>query len=205
MLDPVLRRGTRRWLEPPAAFLAGAGVSPAALTLGGLVLGGAAGVLLYVSPGSRGALPVAALFIFLSGYLDGLDGAVARRVGATPRGDFLDHAADRYGDLALYGGLVLAAYAPVEVGVVALAGIFMTSYLGTQAQAVGLGRHYGGLLGRADRMALTAAAAVAAYLYPSPLGPWGLLGWLVVFLAVATHLTALQRFRAAWRGLGAKP
>ncbi len=30
----------------------------------------------------------------------------------------------------------------------------MSSYLGTQAQAVGVGRYYGGLLGRADRLVL---------------------------------------------------
>ncbi len=38
-----------------------------------------------------------------------------------------------------------------QIGVFALTGVLMASYLGTQAQAVGVGRYYGGLLGRSDR------------------------------------------------------
>ena len=42
---------------------------------------------------------------------------------------------------------------PWQIGVFALTGVLMSSYLGTQAQAVGVGRYYGGILGRADRRA----------------------------------------------------
>ena len=39
-----------------------------------------------------------------------------------------------------------------EIGFGAIIGVLMLSYMGTQAQAVGAGREYAGLLGRADRL-----------------------------------------------------
>jgi len=74
----------------------------------------------------------------------------------------------------------------------------MTSYLGTQAQAVGLDRLYAGLVGRADRLVVIAAVGYAAYLVDGALYGLSLPGWLLAFLAVVGHLTAFQRFYEAW-------
>ena len=88
-----------------------------------------------------------------------------------------------------------------DLGLLAVTGVLLTSYLGTQIQAVGLGREYGGAVGRADRLALVALAAVVAALVPGRVGPLSPIGWLLAFLAVVGHLTALQRFWGAWRDL----
>ncbi|PSP23220.1 CDP-alcohol phosphatidyltransferase family protein, partial [Halobacteriales archaeon QH_10_65_19] len=60
---------------------------------------------------------------------------------------------------------------------------------------------YGGLLGRADRLALIGVVAtVAAVVDATALGLTAV-GWLLVIFAVVGHLTALQRFYYAMRDL----
>jgi len=76
----------------------------------------------------------------------------------------------------------------------------MTSYLGTQAQAVGLDRVYAGLLGRADRLALVGFVGVVASVSPEVAGVSIVTALLAVF-AVVGHLTAIQRFYGAWGAL----
>jgi archaetidylinositol phosphate synthase len=143
-----------------------------------------------------------AVFVFANGWLDLLDGALAREQGVDSKGgDLLDHVLDRYADIAVIAGLA-AGIGQYLLGLVAVTGVLMTSYLGTQIQAVGLGREYGGLLGRADRLALVGIASVAAAVVPGPLVVgFGVVGLLLVLFAVVGHVTALQRFWGAWSDL----
>lgn len=143
-----------------------------------------------------------ALLVLASGWLDLLDGALARRQQiASTGGDLLDHVLDRYADIIIIGGLAagIDAYA---LGFAAVTGVLMTSYLGTQAQAVGLDRVYGGLLGRADRLVLVGVVAAITAMIPLPIVGLTLVGWLLVFFAVVGHFTALQRFYGAMGALG---
>ena len=143
-----------------------------------------------------------ALLVLASGWLDLLDGALARRQRiASTGGDLLDHVLDRYADIVIIGGLAagIDAYA---LGFAAVTGVLMTSYLGTQAQAVGLDRVYGGLLGRADRLVLVGVVAAITAMIPLPIVGLTLVGWLLVFFAVVGHFTALQRFYGAMGALG---
>ncbi|MFB6251904.1 MAG: CDP-alcohol phosphatidyltransferase family protein [Halobellus sp.] len=149
-----------------------------------------------------------ALFVFVNGWLDLVDGALARAQGVdSDGGDLLDHVLDRYADISMLVGLAAGTDA-YGLGLAAVTGVLMTSYLGTQIQAVGLGREYGGLVGRADRLAIIGVATVLTALgrvVPGPaLGVLGvsIVGWLLVFFAVVGHLTALQRFWGAWSDLG---
>jgi phosphatidylglycerophosphate synthase len=75
----------------------------------------------------------------------------------------------------------------------------MTSYLGTQAQALGVGRNYRGLLGRADRLVLVFFIALFSLAVPETIIWFPLLGWMMVFVAIASNFTALQRFYLAYR------
>lgn len=190
-----------RLLEPFVGLAARAGLTPDGVSALAFVLAGAAAVAYALAGGESLWYLVGAVLVGLNGALDLLDGALARRLDtASPAGDLLDHVLDRYADIVLVVGLAVGIER-VLLGIVAVTGVLMTSYLGTQAQAVGLDRVYGGLLGRADRLALIGiVTAIAAFVAPS-LFDVGLVGWLLVVLAVVGHLTALQRLSHAWNAL----
>ncbi|MFC6614369.1 CDP-alcohol phosphatidyltransferase family protein [Halopenitus salinus] len=143
-----------------------------------------------------------ALLVFANGWLDLVDGALAREQGIeSSGGDLLDHVLDRYADIAILAGLA-AGIGRYGLGLAAVTGVLMTSYLGTQIQAVGLGREYGGLLGRADRLALVGITGALAALHSgSIVADVGIVGALLALFAVVGHLTALQRFWGAWSDL----
>jgi archaetidylinositol phosphate synthase len=128
-----------------------------------------------------------------------MDGAVAREMNnQSLRGDFLDHAVDRYADIFIITGLFAGGMVPWPVGVFALTGVLMASYLGTQAQAVGVGRYYGGVLGRADRLVLILLVGIIDLLVPASLSGLTWLGWLMVLFGIFGHFTAFQRFAYVW-------
>ena len=161
-----------------------------------LALGGG---LLYAAGSVLGGL----VCVAANAVCDSVDGALARAMNQQgPKGDFLDHAIDRYADIFIITGIFAGGFASWQIGVFALTGVLMASYLGTQAQAVGLDRVYGGLVGRADRLAIIGLVGFLAYPL-SGADPGGLtvIGWLLVFLAVVGHLTALQRFAHSWSAL----
>jgi archaetidylinositol phosphate synthase len=74
----------------------------------------------------------------------------------------------------------------------------MSSYLGTQAQAVGVGRFYGGLLGRADRLVLIMVVGIIGLIYPITIYGLTWLGWLMMLFGVFGHITAFQRAAYVW-------
>jgi CDP-diacylglycerol--glycerol-3-phosphate 3-phosphatidyltransferase len=191
-------------------FFASRGISPNLLSLLSLVFAALAGLLFGLSSKSMSFnlfLLLAGVFVCLNAVLDGLDGLVAREIGnASRKGDFLDHVVDRYSDVFIIGGIVFGGYAGWQIGVVAIIGVLLSSYMGTQAQAVGLSRMYGGLLGRADRMILIIAATALMLVYPYPIPASGLvsvsfLGWVLLVFAIVCNATALQRFVYTWRKL----
>ncbi|MFW5919425.1 MAG: CDP-alcohol phosphatidyltransferase family protein [Halanaeroarchaeum sp.] len=144
---------------------------------------------------------LASTLVALNGWLDLLDGALARRQGVDSRaGDLLDHVLDRYADIVIVAGLA-AGIDRYGLGLAAVTGVLMTSYLGTQSQAVGLDRAYGGLVGRADRLAIIGIVGYVAVVVRDAFLGLDLIGWVLVFLAVIGHLTAVQRFLGAWRRL----
>lgn len=216
MLDRY--RGSAEDVFSPFAEALGAlGVTPnvlSGLALGAGVIAGVA--LAFSGPGNPpGLLLAGAGFVFLNAFLDGLDGHLARYQGvASDRGDYVDHAVDRLSDAAILVGIVLSPWTvalwgvPADaLGVLAVAGVLLTSYMGTQAQAVGVGRDYSGLLGRADRMVLLFWAPVAQYAvdllgWSLPLGVPNLMVLLLAWFALAGNITALQRFHQGWKALG---
>jgi len=144
-------------------------------------------------------LYLAAFFVFLNGFFDAIDGKVAKLTNKTSKkGDFLDHAIDRYADVFMVGGLSLSSWCDLRIGFLAIIGMLLTSYMGTQAQAVGHKRDYSGLLGRADRLVLLMVTPLIQhillhYTFELPLG-LNLLEWVLVYFAVMGNITATQRF-----------
>ncbi|HTT73796.1 MAG TPA: CDP-alcohol phosphatidyltransferase family protein [Thermoplasmata archaeon] len=165
-------------------------------------------------------LPVAAL-VLLAGAFDVIDGEVARTTHrAGPRGDFLDHVLDRYADLVIVLGIAVSGYADPVLALLALASLLLTSYMGTQAQAVGVGRLYGGLLSRADRLVVIAVAAFLEFDWSlpwpwMPTEPWSrfhaggltftVLDVAFLYFVIAGQWTAIARARTVYRALPRRP
>ena len=112
---------------------------------------------------------ITVILVLLAGVLDALDGALARHQGTDgPYGDFLDHTIDRIVDVGLLVaiGMNVAFVSNMSAGLIAGLLTLLGSYMGTQAQSVGLDRIYGGF-SRADRMIITLLglliAAMQAY------------------------------------------
>jgi archaetidylinositol phosphate synthase len=203
------------FLNPLAKRLSG--VSPDALTWIALLFSILAGLSFWLAGElSYHYLLLAFFAIILNALFDALDGWVARITGkASKRGDFLDHVLDRYADAFIVGGIVLSIYSHFTVGLLAILGVFFTSYMGTQSQALGLARDYGGILGRADRLVLLlmftlgqwSFITVADHAYVveldigSELYAVTVLEILLIWFALAGHLTAVQRGWASWKGL----
>ncbi|ELZ26157.1 phosphatidylglycerophosphate synthase [Halogeometricum pallidum JCM 14848] len=188
-----------RLLDPFVGAADRLGFSPDGVSVVAFAFAVAAGVAFYLGTPLWYAL--GGVFVFLNGWLDLVDGALARAQGvSSDGGDLLDHVLDRYADIAMLVGLA-AGIDSYALGLAAVTGVLMTSYLGTQIQAVGLGRQYGGLVGRADRLALIGLVAFVAAAVPRPVFGLTPVGWLLVFFAVIGHFTALQRFWGAWSDL----
>jgi archaetidylinositol phosphate synthase len=145
-------------------------------------------------------LALALILVFVNAFSDALDGTLARAMGkASLRGDFLDHVIDRYADLFIITGIFANGTVPWPIGIFGLTGVLMASYIGTQAQAVGVGRYYGGILGRADRLVLILGAGILDLLGVVHPYSFTYLGWLLLVFGVLGHLTAIQRFLHVWR------
>jgi archaetidylinositol phosphate synthase len=196
-----LRPLADKMLAPFVTAAARLGLTPNAVSVVAFLLAVGAGVAFGFAGDAVVYYAVGAFLVFCNGWLDLVDGALARRLEIeSDAGDLLDHALDRYADIAIIVGLA-AGIGRYPLGLAAVTGVLMTSYLGTQSQAVGLDRVYGGVLGRADRLALTGLAAVLAAAAPGSVYGLTVVGWLLVVFAVVGHLTALQRFLGAFRAL----
>jgi archaetidylinositol phosphate synthase len=169
-----------RALDPFVSAARTVGLSPNGVSVIAFALAVAAGGVYAVAPDRPLLYLAGATLDFLNGWLDLVDGALARELDvASSAGDLLDHVLDRYADIAVIVGLA-AGIDEWALGLAAITGVLMTSYLGTQSIAVGLDRAYGGLLGRADRLAVVGVAAVlapfAGAVGPLSVGGWALLG-----------------------------
>lgn len=198
-----------RFLTPVASRMVR--VNPNAVSWAGFLAAVGAGVGFFL--GGSWFLGLALILLLANSYLDALDGKIAKMAGkASARGDFLDHVLDRYADVVMLGGVALnAMYCDLRVGTLALLGVLLTSYMGTQAQAVGQGRAYGGILGRADRLVLLFLGGLIQWV-TAPSGglvfgigvlAFGPLEWFMVLFAVLGHATAVQRAVKTWRGFSA--
>jgi archaetidylinositol phosphate synthase len=194
-------------VKPLAKITAALHLTPNTCTVLALFSAAIAGIFF-----GLGKTSFAVVLAFVSAFFDAIDGAVARLMNiASPAGDYLDHVFDRYADIFVITGVFLwgttawTCQVPAGVlGMFALTGVLMSSYLGTQAQAVGLKRNYRGILGRVDRLVLLLVFGVVEVMFPELLLlNLPALGWLLVIFGVFGHVTAIQRFVSTWHELNA--
>ncbi|MDR0309193.1 MAG: CDP-alcohol phosphatidyltransferase family protein [Candidatus Methanoplasma sp.] len=188
-------------------------VNPNIISWIGLALAFLSGLLLYFSFEFHYLLIAGAAMVLVSGYFDALDGKVAKLAGkASNKGDYIDHVFDRYADIFMIGGVAVSAWCNPYIGILALVGVLMTSYMGTQAQAIGAPRLYAGLLGRADRVVLSTLFPIIQFIMVSLGHPLieisgYSISWLevmMIWFAVVGNLTAVQRGIITWKNLNKK-
>jgi CDP-diacylglycerol--glycerol-3-phosphate 3-phosphatidyltransferase len=164
-------------------------VDPNAITVCGFLVTALAAYALTVDLRLGGALVV------VCGFLDVLDGAVARATGrVTKFGAYLDSVLDRYSDAFLFIGLgwhlsVRGETVGVMLSVATLVGALVISYARARAEGLGVDCKTG-LLERPERMALIIFAAFSGWVTP--------VLWVMFPL---THLTVIQRVRHVKRAM----
>ena len=140
----------------------------------------------------KGNFVVAAFFLGMNGFLDVLDGEIAKKRRATKRGDFLDHTFDRLSDTIIFLGLAYNPTIPTNAAFIGLIALLLVSYMGRQAQALTKARMYGGILGRAGRHVILFVGALVTYVTPQALT------YAIYIIIVLSVITFLQRFKSTY-------
>jgi CDP-diacylglycerol--glycerol-3-phosphate 3-phosphatidyltransferase len=164
------------------------------LTAAGVGCALAAGVCLAAAGvGGWTALPVAPLALGRLAF-NALDGLVARRGdSARPWGAVVNEVGDRVADLAVFVGLGAVPGASVALVAGAAGASLLASHVGLAAEAAGGGRLRGGPMGKADRMAVLALAALAT----GVTGDLAFLRLLPAVVLAGAVVTLLLRLREA--------
>jgi phosphatidylglycerophosphate synthase len=176
-------------LDPVVGRLERLGVTPDAVTLAAIPIGGFAGFLLLLSPTVPVALLAVPLLAALRLVVNLLDGALARRTGRThARGELYNELGDRLTDIAFLVPVAFLPGADRTTVLLGVAGAIFASFVGVVPRAAGGERIYRGILSKPGRMMLLAVFAVAAFIVgPEAWGPFG------PALLVGTILTAAER------------
>jgi CDP-diacylglycerol--glycerol-3-phosphate 3-phosphatidyltransferase len=165
-------------------------VSPNAVSLAGIALGGAAGAtFVLLRPGLTAAAVVGVL---LAGRLAcaNLDGGLARESGrATRFGVVVNELGDRVAELAALAGL-LALASPALVAAAALAAS-APSWVALAGVGAGAGRLQTGPVGKTERCLILVAIAATGWANP-----------LLITLAVGSLATAVLRLARIHREIG---
>jgi len=188
MLTRGIGEGSRWLLDKIVAALAATGINPNLLTFLGLLVNLSASVMF-----ARGRFGNAAALIFLAGFLDILDGQVARRQNrVTAFGAFYDSTLDRYSDMALYMGLLIyyavngrASY--VILAAAATAGSVMVSYARARAESL-IPTCKVGFMERPERLVLLIIGGTFNRMAP--------VLWVI---AVVSTITVIHRIVYTWQ------
>lgn len=144
-------------------------------------------------------LPLIIISLALVEFFDQLDGVVARLQGPTKLGSFLDSTLDRIGDYLIFFGIILGGYTEIYIGLITLAGAFLTSYTRAKIESLGIPNLYGvGLLERTDRVPIILIGSILQIWFPFAI--W----WTMVLLAIGTNITVIQRIVYAFKNFSTK-
>lgn len=192
MITRAIGTGGRWLLDKIVGALAATGINPNFLTFIGLVVNFWAAAMF-----ATGLFKTAAIIILVAGFLDMLDGQVARRQNrVTAFGAFYDSTLDRYSDMALYMGL-LVYYASngrtsyVVLGAVATAGSVMVSYARARAESL-IPLCKVGFMERPERLVLLIIGGLFDRMAP--------VLWVI---AVVSTLTVIHRIVYTWQEMRA--
>lgn len=181
-IEGWMRKTFKFIIDPIARFFLRIGLTPNMITIFGLLLSIASGVLC-----GFGFFTPAGLVLLIGAPLDVVDGAMARQRGPiTKFGSIFDSVIDRYSETAVLAGLlVYFAFHQNIVGLIltfaSAAGSLLVSYVKARAEGMGLTAKVG-ILTRVERMMIMILFLVIAR---PIIGLW--------IIAILANFTALQR------------
>ncbi|MCG3212213.1 MAG: CDP-diacylglycerol--inositol 3-phosphatidyltransferase [Anaerolineae bacterium] len=191
MLSELVRKHSKRFLEPLARLISRLNISPNVITIiGFLLMVGVAFVL------ANGYFLLAGILITGFAIFDAIDGTLARMMGRTSRfGAFLDSTLDRLSEAVIFLGLfiffmqqgnqleLILIYATVV-------GSLMVSYARARAEGIGVPLKDGWFT-RFERIFVLVIGLLFNQVTVA-----------LLILAVFTNLTAVQRMYLVWRITG---
>jgi CDP-diacylglycerol--glycerol-3-phosphate 3-phosphatidyltransferase len=196
----VLKPAFQRSLAGVERRLVARRVHPDWITGAALALSVAGGACLYLAPARPWLLALVPVVAVVRTALNALDGLVARSTGlARPWGEVFNELSDRFADVALIGGLALAAPASLLLGAAAIVMMLLSSYLAILSKAAGGRRQYMGPMGKADRMVLLAVGSPLGFVLPLEYVYNGILAIVLVGCVV----TLIRRAQATYADLEA--
>jgi phosphatidylglycerophosphate synthase len=205
----------RRWsiFHNIAAWLAGCGVSPNAISVAGMICGIGAGLSLAMTShwGSWSlclAWLGAALLIQLRLLANLLDGMVAVEYGkASAVGELYNEVPDRISDAAVLIGAGYALGSAIPLGYLAACVAMFTAYIRAMGKAAGAASEFCGPMAKQQRMFTITVLSLYAGLAPADLLPTDAAGHglmaagllLIIVLGMATAIRRLIRIAAHLR------
>lgn len=200
-------------MDPLIDGLASWRITPNQVTMFSLVPAALAGVAV-----GFGWFGLACLLGTAGAFCDILDGLLARRLGtASDSGEVVDAAVDRYGEVALLGGMTIyyrTHWMMMLLTLAALCGSFMFSYTTAKSQAMGV-KPARGSMRRAERcvylltgVGLTSVSRMLFVDLPSHALRELPIIVALMLVAVMTNISSVQRFAAlaaALRGRRSPP
>ncbi|BBE42522.1 CDP-alcohol phosphatidyltransferase family protein [Conexivisphaera calida] len=163
--------------------------NPSAWTAVGFLLSIFAGVAYWAGPPWAGGI-----LLLASGFIDIVDGAVARSTGrVSSAGAFLDSTLDRFAEVAAYAGIAASSHVPSVIVLLALALSLTVSYLRARFESLSNERPRGLELGeRAERLLALGILSLLGSLEVGVL--------LVLALALETNIERFVLYRRVLSG-----
>ncbi len=183
-----LRPYLKKFIDPLARRI---NIQPNYLTILGLLVALVAAYMF-----AMGSLLWGGIFIALSGFLDIIDGAVARNNNSiTKFGGFLDSTADRFSDAVLIIGIIYGGFVGWFFGILALHASLSVSYVRARAEVEGIPCGVG-IAERAERMVILMAGAFIGVFFGSDI-----MSAAVILIMVLGYFTVLQRVYHTWKSM----
>jgi len=184
-----LRPNVKKFIDPIAKRIK---VNPNVLTILGLIVSILSGLMFAV-----GDLLLGAAMILLSGFVDMLDGAVARNNSSkTKFGGILDSTSDRFADAAIIIGIMYGGFVNPLIGALAIHASLTVSYVRARAESEGINCSVG-FAERAERLIIVVAGAILSVVFNENTILYG----AVVLIMILGYLTVFQRVYHSWKEL----
>lgn len=191
MLSEVVRKYSRKFLEPVARLISATNISPNVITVIGFLLMVIVAFVLAWGHFVLGGILITAFALF-----DAIDGTLARMMGRTSRfGAFLDSTLDRFSEAVIFLGLFvyfMGQNQRLELVLIyaTVVGSLMVSYARARAEGIGVPLK-DGLFTRFERIFLLVVGLLFNLVTP-----------MLWVLAIFTNATAVQRMYLVWRITG---